>query len=328
MKYLCRRALAFLTALLLLLPPCARAQVIFDENAPVFPTRLEDGSFDPAAPAPFFIPALAPGGQKKTDARRDDGLFEIWFGRVNVCDAFILRCNGETMLVDGGTFSTGKAMKYFLDSLGVRGVDYVFNTHHHDDHLGMQKYLLSHGFYAGEFLTPYERNYPVADQREMERVVDDARIPYHVVHDGDTMRLGGPNGALLQFFRWSGSTNANYASVMCRITYKERSIFLMADVIAKAQKQLAVERSDIPWKSDILKAGHHGYSKQESALLRMIDPAFCVITNSRLGGDATYSQMQKLNIPVALTTQGAIYLHTDGGEDWHYTQDKSYLNDK
>lgn len=113
---------------------------------------------------------------------------------------------------------------------------------------------------------------------------------------------------------------------MCKITYGERSVFLMADVISAAQDALAMERlTDIPWKADVLKAGHHGYTRQNNDLIRAIDPELCIVTNSRLGGKETISQMEKLDIPVFLTNLGTIYLHTDGGENWYFSQDKSYL---
>jgi len=210
----------------------------------------------------------------------------------------------------------------FLNRMNLTHVNYLFNTHHDNDHIEMQQFLLAHGFEADEFLTPYERGYPVPAQLRMEALVDERKIPYHTVHDGDTMRLGGERGALVEFFRWDGSTNANYASMMCKITLNNRSVFFLADVISIAQTALAKDRRDIPWRSDILKLGHHGYSRQCMELLQLIDPEMFVMTNTRLGGQKAYDQMARLKIPLLLTTQGTIYLNTDGGNAWHYTQDK------
>lgn len=252
----------------------------------------------------------------------DDGLLEIWCGKVNVCDCHFLRCNGETMMIDGGTQGTGAAVKKLLGQLGWDGVDYMLTTHHHDDHMGMQKYLVKHGFPVGEYLTPYPHDYNVPDQREMEKAVLEKGIPYHTIKDGDEMWLGGENGARIQFFRWAGSTNANFSSVMCRVTYGERSMYFLADVTGEAQKCLAQERPDIPWKSDILKTGHHGYKAQVKELLHMISPEFAVITNSKLGAADCIKQYQREEIPFMVTPSGTIYLRTDGGEDWTVTQYK------
>ena len=303
-----------LVLLFALAATAAWAEILPDtEMSGCFPV-LQEGGYDPLHPVPF-------GEEYRADQK---GELEIWFGRINVCDGFIVRCNGETMLIDGGDFNHGRETMHFLEQLGVTGVDYIFNTHHHSDHLGMQVYLMNHGFTAREFLTPYERNYPVADQRKAEQAADEHGILYHVIKDGDEMYLGGENGARICFYRWAGSTNPNYSSVMCRITYGDRSIMMMADVISKAQQALAVERPDIPWDSDIMKAGHHGYTEQEKALLDMISPELVVISSSPLSAKRTVNQLKRLKYPYMITNQGTIYIHTDGGENWYYIQDKSY----
>lgn len=191
------RFVSWLAALILLLTAAVSAygEVVFIEDGPVFPLQSDvptesDVPSYMAAPAPF--------------TERTDGLLELWFCRVSVCDAFFVRCNGETMMIDGGTFNTGKAALKVIGQLGLTGVDYLFNTHHDNDHLQMQKFLLQHDFTAKVFLTPYERDYPVARQREMEKIVDAAGVEYRTVHDGDSMMLGGENGAKVQFFRWGG----------------------------------------------------------------------------------------------------------------------------
>ena len=111
--------------------------------------------------------------------------------------------------------------------------------------------------------------------------------------------------------------------MFCKITYKGSSVLLMADVIGTAQQELAKTRPDIPWKSDILKAGHHGYTQQDPDLLTMISPELCVIPNSRTGADACVRQMIRQNIPWLVTNGGTIYLVTEGGAEWRYSVDRA-----
>ncbi len=317
MKKSAPRLLPFFLCMILLLTPVLSladtGHVLPDpELASCFPTFADKGK----VPLSF-------------EENADNGELEIWFGRISCCDGILVRCGGEVMLIDGGNSANGAATLLFIEQTGVKHVNYLFNTHHHDDHLEMQVRMIKRGnITADVFLTPYERGYNVDKQKAAEKVMDENGVEYHTVHDGDSMMLGRENSAQIRFYRWGGSTNANYASMMCRITYGERSIFLLADTCGLAQQELSQTRPDIEWKSDIIKAGHHGYTRQHPGLMELLDPECVIITNSAGGASETVEQMKKKKIPYFLTNKGTIYLHTDGGDSWYIYQDKSYLDRK
>ena len=300
------KKLCLLLVFLLLFSVSAQAQVVRDDAMKPLPSAT-----DPAAPQPF------------SDPTPQDKL-EIWFGRVGVCDAFVIRCTGETMMVDGGNMFYVRHANLFINTIGLTAVDYLFNTHHHDDHIEAMESLVRRDLLKAKvFLTPYPRDYNNSYQKKMQATVDNKGIEYRQLVDGDTMYLGGENGALFQFFRWDGSTDPNASSMFCKITYKGSSVLLMADVIGVAQQELAKTRTDIPWKSDVLKAGHHGYTPQDPDLLSMISPELCVIPNSRAGADACVKQMIQNDIPWLVTNGGTIYMVTEGGAQWRYSVDRA-----
>lgn len=303
-----------LMLLCLLLMGTANADVLFDETLSAFPVEKAGGGYEAFGPLPF-------DGEDQ-----GEGLLEIWFGRVSVCDCFVVRCNGETMMIDGGTTSHSEATRLLLDKLHITGVDYLFNTHSHDDHLQAQEYLVRKlGFNAGVFLSPYEVGTGDKLMKKMWATVENRQIPVRTLAHGDTLMLGGEEGALVQFFRWTGSTNLNETSMMCKITYKDRSVYLMADVIGKGQKALVREYMDeIPFDADIFKLGHHGYNRQETEILDAISPELCVVTNSAAGAKQAIDQLKGRQMEYRITNAGTIYARTDGGENWYYTQDKSY----
>ncbi len=282
--------------------------VVLNDDAGVWPVLTQKHPRATVLPRPMDDNTLQP-------------LLEIWFGKVNVCDCIAVRCEGKTMLIDGGNKPNGGATRGFLNGLHFHRADYIYNTHHHDDHIDMEAALVSRGeFWATTFLTPYERDHPVQRQLAMQQAVDDAGIEYRMVRDGDTLSLGG---ATFEFHRWTGSTDPNYSSLFAKVTYKNRSIWLMADVTGLAQQHLAEERKDIDWKADVFKLGHHGYSEQDIHLLRMVDPELCVITNTVSGAKVSIKQLKRNGYPYLLTNFGTIYLYTDGGDHWYYQQDST-----
>ena len=205
------KKLCLLLVFLLLFSVSAQAQVTRDDAMKPLPSAT-----DPAAPQPF------------SDPTPQDKL-EIWFGRVGVCDAFVIRCNGETMMVDGGNMFYVRHANLFINTIGLTAVDYLFNTHHHDDHIEAMESLVRRDLLKAKvFLTPYPRDYNNSYQKKMQATVDNKGIEYRQLVDGDTMYLGGENGALFQFFRWDGSTDPNASSMFCKITYKGSSVLLMA----------------------------------------------------------------------------------------------------
>lgn len=268
------------------------------------------------------VQSLYKHAPRPLDISEQDDLLEIWFGKVSVCDCIAVRCHGQTMLIDGGNRNNGAATMAFMSALSFTHADYLFNTHHHDDHLEMQEALLRRGLLTADvFLTPYPQGYNVEAQKQMEATVLAHNVEYRQIFDGDVLYLGGETGARIEFHRWLGSTNANFSSVFAKITYGERSIWLMADVISAAQKAIAEERTDIVWKADLLKAGHHGYTVQDEKLLRLIDPEFTIITSSRASAKKTIDQMNTKHIPWLVTNAGTIYMWTDGGPNWYWNQD-------
>lgn len=300
---------------MLLLCGSALAEVVFNEDLSAFPVQEGEGWAE-NGPLPFNV----------EESR--EGLLEIWFGRVSVCDCIVIRCNGETMMIDGGTKSFSNHTRTLLDNLGITHVDYLFNTHAHDDHIEAQELQVrKYNMQVGTFLSPYEQDYRNTLHQKMVATVTDKGIPYRTLHHGDTMMLGGDEGALIEFFRWEDGPSLNYSSMMCKVTYKERSVFLTADVTGLAQQVMMDEyRDEIPWDSDIFKLGHHGYSRQEAALLEAVSPDLCIVTNSAKGAESSINQLKKLELEYRITNAGTIYARTDGGECWEYTQDKSYLN--
>ena len=71
--------------------------------------------------------------QEKPEDWEDRYLLRIYALRSLDCDAYILECDGERMILDGG--KNASYLTEFMEKHGFSYVDMIFNSHPHDDHI-------------------------------------------------------------------------------------------------------------------------------------------------------------------------------------------------
>ena len=55
---------------------------------------------------------------------------------VGQADSILLLCDGQSMLIDGGNVEDSSLVVSYLQDQGITTLDYVVNTHAHEDHVG------------------------------------------------------------------------------------------------------------------------------------------------------------------------------------------------
>jgi len=240
----------------------------------------------------------------------------ISFIDVGRGDAILLRCGGESMLIDGGSRSKGNTVKNYLDSIGLTELTYMLNTHRHNDHIDGLIWLVENNFSVGEYLSPYRENFLDPDGRhdKMVRWLRQRNIVYHQIGNGDEMWLG--NLVHLEFLRdeSKGGTPNSY-SVVTKVTFGETTILLMADVEGEAQRHLLKEYGSDFFKADILKCSHHGTTAMVYEFLDAVDPDLAIVTNSRKKNSGIENQLNNRKIKHYYTAEGTVEIQSDG-LDW------------
>ena len=61
---------------------------------------------------------------------------EVTFLNVGVCDGILIRMNGESVFIDGGSYPEGEFCRNYLLNAGVKRLKYYIGTHSHSDHVG------------------------------------------------------------------------------------------------------------------------------------------------------------------------------------------------
>ncbi len=280
-----KRILAFLLLLMLALPAFA------EEALPVLIDRVNS----PEEHADFAF-------------AEDAALLEVTFPQMVDCDAILLRCGGETMLVDACKQAYSERIINMCKQLGVTRIDKVVNTHPHEDHIGGFKDVIKE-IEVGELWICF----PETVNNHMKNAVNVAQkagIPVMTYADGDTFTLGG---ATIEVWKLDGNTSEmNDCSAQMKVTFGERTFLMAADLETNGQKKF-VELKGAALDADILKYPHHGIQVLVDEYREAVSPLFMVITNNhRQTAGWKWINGNKNTIPFAYTVPNLVHLTTDG----------------
>ena len=259
------------------------------------------------ATAPVLIDRInAPDAHADFAFAEDAELLEVIFPQIINCDAILLRCGGETLLVDAATQGQGPRISDMCRQLGITRIDRVINTHPHEDHIG-GFCGLTEQVDVGELWICFDAN----TNAHIRKAVDHARangIP--VVHyaDGDTLNLGD---ATIDVWSLKGLlTDLNDCSAQFYVTFGERTMLMAADLEQAGQMKYAELKGDA-LKADILKYPHHGLDGLTTSYAAAVSPLYSVVTNNQRVTEGK-KYILRSGMPCAWTVPGFLTLTTDG----------------
>jgi len=261
------------------------------------------------APRPVLIDRLNSPEQYADFAFAEDApLLEVTFPQMVDCDAILLRCGGETMLVDACKQAYSERIVDLCKQLGVTRIDKVVNTHPHEDHIGGFRDVIKE-IEVGELWICF----PEDVNNHMKNAVKQAQkagIPVKTYTDGDTFTLGG---ATIEVWKLEGKTSdMNNCSAQMMVKFGERTFLMAADLQQDGQKTF-VELKGNALDADILKYPHHGIEVLREDYLAAVSPLFMVITNNhRQTAGWKWINGSKNDIPYAYTVPDLVHLTTDG----------------
>ena len=287
--------------LVLLLPVSALA-------APVIYHTLDGGMPPYEHVAEAVNPLFAP----------DAEMLYVDFIDRGASDCILLRCGGQTMLVDGAIFRQFAHIESVFAELDIQHFDILLNTHAHDDHIEGLLAILRRDYTVDAYLSCYPDDYRGSeDVTKARELLANKNIPYRQIKDGDHFTLGGAN--ITVYRDETPKIDKNRHSIVLKVVYGERSVLLMADAAGQTQDYLLDHYAAEEFQADVLKYPHHGYVHMTRAFLDAISPELCIITNSRSAAADAESQLDALDIPRYYTNSGVVRLQTDG-HIWHAEQ--------
>jgi competence protein ComEC len=248
----------------------------------------------------------------------ENPLLEVWFIAVGASDAFLLKSDNETMLVDGGHKTRFKWLNEFMIAQGITHVDSILNTHWDSDHItGVIKLLGTTDFTADVFYSPYKYDEKVGSYKPLKPLLEQKNIKYVTVDAGDEWMLGY---ARIQIFRDPNKKNGvNGQSLILKVTVGERTLLLAADIGPTAEKSVLKEYGT-QLQAEILKFPHHGINICVTPFIDMVNPQIAIVTNQADSVPRTVSQLKYRKINAYYTCFRNVYLCTDGNE-WRVSQE-------
>lgn len=233
--------------------------------------------------------------------------------------------SGRTFLCDGGSTSVKGVGDYrilpFLQSEGVRTLDYMMISHMDQDHISGLKELTADsqsagGVRIGHAVLP---NLAVKDDAylEMEALLKKAGIPILYMGTGARMEDGAFSITCLWPDGEAVSDDRNDLSMVLMAEYGDFQMLLTGDIGKETERKLA--DSGLLKPAEVLKTAHHGsrYSSTD-AFLEAVHPAVSLISCSaanRYGhpGEETLQRLSAIGSRIRITKDcGAIRVWTDG----------------
>lgn len=297
-----RRLLLLFSALLLSLPYAG-----FAETA-----STTDLASDTSLPKEdWVLPSYIIDATRQSDAQwpfeADDELLEIWFPQIADADCAVLRCGGETLMIDCATLRQGKRVSALLADIGIDHIDTILNTHPHNDHL-MGFLTFSNTVEVGRFGICFHEYYTDWMRQALLKCYS-KDIPIFHYGDGDVFTLG--DATLYVAMKVPTSWKLNNKSSVMKLTYGERTMLFTADVENRGQAFLADVLPKEYLDAEILKFPHHGLEPLNPAFHEAVTPEYCIITNTNRNYHTAY-ELRRSQIPYLFTVSGYVHLVTDG----------------
>lgn len=243
---------------------------------------------------------------------KDNSLL-VHFIDVGQGDSILIQHNGINMLIDAGPAKSN--LIQYLKSLKLKKIDYLIETHPHEDHIGEMSSLINK-FEVSKFYAPYVTTNTISF-KNMISSLKRKNLKIHVAKPDINFDLGRDINCVSLAPNGDKYDNLNNYSCVIRLVFSNTSFLFTGDCENEGESEILNNYSDV--SANVLKVGHHGSKTATSdAFLTRVNPQVAVIScgkNNDYGHphSQTIKKLQKLKCKVYRTDiDGTIIIKSDG----------------
>ena len=247
----------------------------------------------------------------------EGSILRAHFIDVGQGDSELIECDGDYMLIDGGTADNSDKIYSYLQNEGISDLNYLICTHAHADHVG--------GLSAPLNTITVESVYAPETEADSKAYTNflkgTVKQGLDIIHpvQGDTVPLGNATVTFLGPIT-ENVEDLNNTSIVLRIDHGNNSFLFTGD--AEREEEQSLVNSGCNLEADVLKVGHHGSESSTTyPFLREIMPTYAVIS---CGKDNSYGHPDETPLS-KLSDAGTDVLRTDESGDIVITSDRNSL---
>lgn len=229
-------------------------------------------------------------------------------------DSILVESDDKYMLIDAGERNQANVVIDYLESVGVKKIDYLIGTHPHSDHIGGLADVIK-SFQIGKIIMPNV----VHTSKTFEYLLDtisnkDLKITKPII--GNEFNIGAASFVVIAP-NSSSYDNLNNYSVAIKLINENNIFIFTGDAEISSENEML--NNGINLDADVLKLGHHGSSTSSGD--KFLDVVTPVITIISAGEGNQYGHphveilqtLKERNIKLFRTDkQGTIILESDG----------------
>ena len=196
---------------------------------------------------------------KGKDKKKHIVNFKVENAEINVTmldigqgDAFLIRVNGQNIVLDTGEKKYYEYLKKQLEYFEVEHIDMLIISHMDTDHMGAAQLLLQD--YGSEKVIMPVTPGNSTEYNKLMNYIDREKVETIYAHSGDEYDLG--TCCKIVILGADMGEDTNDSSIVMKLVYYDNSFLFTGDASASVLNKLMEDGKNI--QADVLKVAHHG----------------------------------------------------------------------